>query len=67
MKPDERMKDYAKLWREAKSDFERERWRNKAIFAAVGLAGLVAQSGIKREMEKLRLIKVYEEATKVNP
>ena len=62
MNPDERMLDYAKLWRESKNQFEKDRWQSKAIQAAVGLAGLVAKSGIKREMEKLRLIRIYEKA-----
>ena len=65
MKPDERMQDYARLWRAAKTDLERERWRYKAIYAAVGLSSVVQTHGIKREMEKLRLIKVFEDATKV--
>jgi len=65
MKPDERMLDYARVWRESKNQFEKDRWQDHAIQAAVGLSGLVAKSGIKREMEKLRLIRIYETAKKV--
>lgn len=62
---DKIMKEYAHAWLDAKTDFERDNCRFKAYTGACELASDVAKSGIKREMEKLRLIKIFDEARKV--
>jgi len=64
MKSNEIMEQWARSYLSSKSDFERERYRLGAYQAAVGLSGSVGRSTIKREMEKLRLIKVYEQTVK---
>lgn len=58
------MFDFAKQWQHAKDDFMRSDADHRAFSAAQDLAGYVAKSGIKREMEKLRLIRIYQEAKK---
>jgi len=61
MKPDERMLEWAKYYLNSKTEFEKQDRRYKAYQAGVGLSGLAAKSGIKREMEKLRLIKIFRD------
>jgi len=62
LRADKIMKDMAHAWLDAKTDFGRDNCRFKAYEMAQELALDVAMSGIKREMEKLRLIKIFDEA-----